>query len=127
RWFRTGDLARRDPETGYVTLLGRRHELILRGGLNVYPREVEDVLVAFPGVREAAVAGRPDPEWGEVPVAWVVPEEGHSLDPGALLAHTRAHLAPFKVPAEIRLVDDLPRNTLGKVQKHLLTGEPPRS
>jgi len=121
RWFRTGDLGRRDPATGYVTLLGRRNELILRGGLNVYPREIEEVLAAHPGVREAAVAGRPDPEWGEVPVAWVVPEEGRTLDPEALFAHARAHLAPFKVPAEIRLVDDLPKNALGKVQKHLLT------
>ena len=130
RWFRTGDLARRDPATGYVTLLGRRQDLILRGGLNVYPREIEEVLAAHPGVREAAVAGRPDPEWGEVPVAWVVPEAGHTLhgiDAEALLAHARTHLAPFKVPAEIRLVDDLPRNALGKVQKHLLTGEPSRS
>jgi malonyl-CoA/methylmalonyl-CoA synthetase len=123
RWFRTGDLARRDPETGYVTLLGRRHDLILRGGLNVYPREIEEVLAAFPGVREAAVAGRPDPEWGEVPVAWIVPEDSpspHGIDPDALLAHCRTHLAPFKVPAEIRLVDDLPRNALGKLQRHRL-------
>jgi malonyl-CoA/methylmalonyl-CoA synthetase len=123
RWFRTGDVGRQDPATGYVTLLGRRHDLILRGGLNVYPREIEEVLAAFPGVREAAVAGRPDAEWGEVPVAWIVPEEGpapHGIDPDALLAHCRTHLAPFKVPAEIRLVDDLPRNALGKLQKHRL-------
>lgn len=120
RWFRTGDLARRDPETGYFTLLGRNRELILRGGLNVYPREIEEVLVADARVREAAVAGRPHPEWGEVPVAWVVPEDGRSPDPEALLAHCRAHLASFKVPAEIRFVDALPKNALGKVQKHLL-------
>ena len=121
RWFRTGDLARRDPETGYFTLLGRNRELILRGGLNVYPREVEEVLAAFPGVLEAAVAGRPDPEWGEVPAAWVVAEEGRSLDPDALLAHCRALLATFKVPAQIRFVEELPKNALGKVQKLRLT------
>ena len=72
RWFRTGDLARRDPETGFFTLLGRRPELILSGGFNVYPREIEEVLVTFPGVREAAVVGRPHPEWGEVPMAFLV-------------------------------------------------------
>lgn len=121
RWLRTGDLARRDPATGYLTLLGRNRELVIRGGLNVYPREVEEVLAAFPGVREAAVAGRPDPEWGEVPVAWVVAEDGRSLDSDALLAHCRAHLAPFKVPAEIRFAEELPRNALGKVQKHRLS------
>lgn len=123
RWLRTGDLARRDPETGYVTLLGRRHELVIRGGENVYPREVEEVLESHPGVREAAVAGRPDPEWGEVPVAWVVPEAGESpdpIDPEGLLAHCRHHLAPFKVPAEVRFLPELPRNALGKVQKHRL-------
>ena len=121
QWFRTGDLGRRDPETGYFTLLGRNRELILRGGLNVYPREVEEVLAAAPGVREAAVAGRPHPEWGEVPVAWVVvAEDGRAPDSEALLAHCHAHLASFKLPAEIRFVDALPKNALGKVQKHLL-------
>jgi malonyl-CoA/methylmalonyl-CoA synthetase len=119
RWFRTGDLARQDPETGYVTLLGRRHELVIRGGYNVYPREVEEVLEGHPAVREAAVAGRPDPEWGEVPVAWVVCEAA-APDPEAILAWCRDRLAPFKVPAEIRLVGELPRNALGKLQKHRL-------
>ena len=71
RWFRTGDLARQDPETGFITLLGRRHELIISGGFNLYPREVEEVLAGFPGVREAAVVGRPHPDWGEVPVAFL--------------------------------------------------------
>ncbi len=122
RWFRTGDLARRDPATGYVTLLGRRHELLIRGGLNVYPREVEEVLERFPGVAEAAVAGRPDPEWGEVPVAWLVAADAAGVDTEALLAHCRRDLAPFKVPAEFHVVAELPRNALGKVQKHRLEG-----
>jgi malonyl-CoA/methylmalonyl-CoA synthetase len=117
RWFRTGDLARRDPRSGHYTLLGRSRELILRGGFNVYPREVEEVLATFPGVREAAVVGRPDPEWGEVPVAYLVAE---GVDEAALLAHCARELARFKVPAAVRLVDTLPRNALGKVQKHLL-------
>jgi len=120
RWFRTGDLARRDPETGHVTLLGRRHELLIRGGLNVYPREVEEVLERFAGVAEAAVAARPDPEWGEVPVAWLVADTPDALDLEALLVHCRHELAPFKVPAEFHLVAGLPRNALGKLQKHLL-------
>jgi malonyl-CoA/methylmalonyl-CoA synthetase len=117
-WFRTGDLARRDPQHGHYSLLGRRHELILRGGLNVYPREVEEVLASFPGVREAAVVGRPDPEWGEVPVAFLVVEI--PVDESALIAFCRDQMAAFKVPREVRLVEALPRNALGKVQKHLL-------
>ena len=128
RWFRTGDLARRDPETGDFTLLGRSRELILRGGLNVYPREVEEVLETLPGVREAAVVGRPDPEYGEVPVAYVVASERSAPaahDPASgpgqdLLEACRRHLAPFKVPVAVRFVDELPRNALGKVQKHRL-------
>jgi malonyl-CoA/methylmalonyl-CoA synthetase len=118
RWFRTGDLGRVDPATGHVTLLGRGRELILRGGFNVYPREVEEVLELFPGVREAAVVGRSHPEWGEVPVAFLVVERG--IEEAALLAHCTAQLARFKVPVSLRYVDALPRNALGKVQKHLL-------
>ncbi len=118
RWFRTGDLARRDPETGYITLLGRSSELILSGGFNVYPREIEEVLAAFPGVREAAVAGRPHPEWGEVPVAFLVVDS--AVDEADLVAYCKAQMAGFKVPREIRFVEDLPRNALGKVQKHRL-------
>jgi malonyl-CoA/methylmalonyl-CoA synthetase len=118
RWFRTGDLARQDPATGAFTLLGRRHELILSGGFNVYPREVEEALLSFPGVREAAVVGRPHPEWGEVPVAYLVADR--PLDPPALLAFCKDQLAAFKVPREVRFLDALPRNALGKLQKHLL-------
>ncbi|HWM95395.1 MAG TPA: AMP-binding protein [Thermoanaerobaculia bacterium] len=119
RWFRTGDLARRDPETGRYTLLGRRHELILRGGFNIYPREVEEVLASFPGVREAAVIGRSDPEWGEVPVAFLVVDS--PVDEAVLNEFCAKQMAGFKIPREIRYLDALPRNALGKVQKHLLT------
>jgi malonyl-CoA/methylmalonyl-CoA synthetase len=118
RWFRTGDLARRDPETGHFTLLGRRHELILRGGFNIYPREVEEVLASFPGVREAAVVGRPDPDLGQVPVAFLVVES--PVHESALIAFCRDQMAAFKVPREIHVVESLPRNALGKVQKHRL-------
>ncbi|HVG09388.1 MAG TPA: acyl-CoA synthetase [Thermoanaerobaculia bacterium] len=118
RWFRTGDLARRDPATGSYTLLGRRHELILRGGFNIYPREIEEVLTSFPGVREAAVVGRPHPEWGEVPVAFLVVDS--PVDEAVLISWCREQMAGFKIPQEIRYLDALPRNALGKVQKHLL-------
>ncbi len=118
RWFRTGDLGRVDPQTGHVALLGRGRELILRGGFNVYPREVEEVIELFPGVREAAVVGRAHAEWGEVPVAFLVVEQ--TIEESALLAHCTAELARFKVPVSFRYVEALPRNALGKVQKHLL-------
>src|SRR6202035_1047864 len=113
-------LARQDPATGAYTLLGRRHELILCGGENVYPREVEEALAAFPGVREAAVVGRPHPEWGEVPHAFLVVEEGEAIDEAALAAFLRGQLAAFKLPRSFARVDALPRNALGKLQKHLL-------
>jgi malonyl-CoA/methylmalonyl-CoA synthetase len=120
RWFRTGDLARRDPETGYITLLGRSSELILSGGFNVYPREIEEVLASFPGVREAAVVGRSHPEWGEVPVAFLAVDS--PVDEAGLIAFCKGQMAGFKVPREIRFVETLPRNALGKVQKHRLPG-----
>jgi malonyl-CoA/methylmalonyl-CoA synthetase len=118
RWFKTGDLARRDPKTGYVTLLGRSSELILSGGFNVYPREVEEVLTSYPGVREAAVAGRRHPEWGEVPVAYLVVDA--PVDEAGLIAFCKTQMAGFKVPREVRFVESLPRNALGKVEKHRL-------
>jgi malonyl-CoA/methylmalonyl-CoA synthetase len=121
RWFRTGDLARQDPATGAFTLLGRRTELIISGGFNIYPREIEELLAAYPGVKEAAVAGRPHAEWGEVPVAFLVIES--TLDHDALITWCKTQLAAFKVPRTIHVVDALPRNALGKVQKHLLPRE----
>ena len=118
RWFRTGDLARQDPETGYISLLGRRHELIISGGLNIYPREIEELLETFPGIEEAAVIGRPHPEWGEVPVAHVVCSA--EFDDASVEVFCRQHLASYKLPAEIFRVPALPRNAMGKLQKHLL-------
>ena len=119
RWFKTGDLAQQDPETGSITLLGRRHELIISGGFNVYPREIEEVLAGFPGVREAAVVGRPHPDWGEVPVAFLVAD---TVDDSELIAYCKSQMAGFKVPREIRRIEALPRNALGKVEKHKLPG-----
>jgi malonyl-CoA/methylmalonyl-CoA synthetase len=118
-WFRTGDLARQDPDSGYFTLLGRRHELIISGGYNIYPREVEEVLVGYAGVRDAAVIGATHPEWGEVPVAFL--EVDCEVDQDGLTDYCQRQMAKFKVPQAFEVVDSLPRNALGKVQKHLLT------
>ena len=120
RWFLTGDLARVDPETGYMTLLGRSHELIISGGLNIYPREVEEMLTTFPGIEEAAVVGEPDDVWGEAPVAYLVCS--CAIDEGELERYCRSQLASFKRPRRLRFVEALPRNAMGKIQKHLLGG-----
>ena len=122
RWFRTGDLGRRDSATGHLVLLGRRHELVITGGYNVYPREIEETLAAHPAVREAAVAGVPDPDKGEVPEAWWVAADGAAPPADDELAGwCRTRLAPFKVPRRFHRVEGLPRNALGKVEKHRLT------
>jgi len=114
-WFRTGDLASADAD-GYLSIRGRRADLIVSGGFNVYPTEVEDVLVGHPGVAEAAVTGTPSAEWGETVTAWVVPAAG-GLVVDELLAFAAARLAPFKRPRAVRVVDTLPRNALGKLQR----------
>jgi malonyl-CoA/methylmalonyl-CoA synthetase len=114
-WFRTGDLGERSAD-GYVTLRGRASDLIITGGFNVYPREIEDVLLEQPGVREAAVVGVPDERRGERPVAFFAGD----ADETALEAACRRQLASFKVPAAFVRVEALPRNALGKVQKHRL-------
>jgi malonyl-CoA/methylmalonyl-CoA synthetase len=116
-WFRTGDLAARSDD-GYYTLKGRRTDLIISGGYNIYPREIEEVLLELPGIREAAVVGAPDQRRGEVPVAYLVSEI--DLDAAALDQACRRALASFKVPRGFVRVDVLPRTALGKVQKHLL-------
>ncbi|MFM2123626.1 MAG: Long-chain-fatty-acid--CoA ligase [Acidobacteriota bacterium] len=116
-WFKTGDLCVRTPD-GYHTLCGRRSDLIISGGFNIYPREIEEFLMEQPNVAEAAVAGEPHPVRGEVPVAYIVPRG--DLDLTALEATCRHNLASFKIPRRFELVEKLPRNALGKVQKHLL-------
>ncbi len=114
-WFRTGDLAS-VSEDGYYTLLGRRSEVIISGGFNIYPREIEELLLEQPGVREAAVVGIDDPIRGQVPMAFLVGD----FDPAKLEAACRAGLASFKVPRRFEQVAAIPRTALGKVQKHLL-------
>jgi len=116
-WFRTGDIGSRAAD-GYITLQGRRSDLIISGGFNIYPREIEEVILEQPGVREATVVGRPDPVRGEVPVAYVV--VGADFDEAALKVRLGAQLASFKLPRAYVRVESLPRTALGKIQKHLL-------
>ena len=116
-WFRTGDIGVRAAD-GYITLEGRRSDLIISGGFNIYPREIEELLTEQPGVREAAVVGVADAVRGEVPVAYIVTDG--ACDMGAIEATLRVQLASFKVPRSFVAVDALPRTALGKVQKHLL-------
>jgi malonyl-CoA/methylmalonyl-CoA synthetase len=118
-WFRTGDLGFRDAD-GYFHITGRARELIISGGFNIYPREVEEVLATHPAVAEVAVLGLPDPDFGEQVVAVVVPAAGQPRDAQALVDWCRDRLASFKKPRRVEFVDALPRNALGKVQKHVL-------
>jgi malonyl-CoA/methylmalonyl-CoA synthetase len=108
---------------GYYTLCGRKSDLIISGGFNVYPREIEEFLLEQPSVAEAAVVGEAHPTRGEVPVAYVVPSG--DLDADALAALCEAQLARFKRPRRIEILDSLPRNALGKVQKHRLKARGP--
>jgi malonyl-CoA/methylmalonyl-CoA synthetase len=116
-WFRTGDLGVRSHD-GYYTLRGRRGDLIISGGFNIYPREIEELLLEDPRVREAAVVGVKNDVRGEVPVAYIAADE--SLDAEELERTCRAQLASFKIPRRFIRVESLPRTALGKVQKHLL-------
>ncbi|MDX6672187.1 MAG: o-succinylbenzoate---CoA ligase [Solirubrobacteraceae bacterium] len=117
--LRTGDLGTLDAQ-GRLTVVGRKADTIVTGGENVAPAEVEAVLEAHPAVAEAAVTGRPDPEWGEAVVALVVLRDGMNLDAQELRAHCRAHLAGFKVPKAIELASELPRTPSGKLRRNTL-------
>lgn len=115
-YFRTGDLGELDPD-GYLRLVGRSKDLVISGGMNVSPLEVEGVLDSLDGVEESAVVGAPDDDLGEAVVAFVVARPGHLLDPASLRAAARAQLSGYKVPRRLVVVDDLPRNSMGKVMK----------
>ena len=115
-WLFTGDVGVLDAD-GFLTLKDRSKDLVISGGSNIYPREVEEVLLTAPGVAEAAVVGAPDPEWGEVVVAFVVAQPGAAADAAALDAHCLAHIARFKRPKRYVFVDALPKNHYGKVLK----------
>ncbi|HEX8034867.1 MAG TPA: AMP-binding protein, partial [Ktedonobacterales bacterium] len=121
-WFQTGDLGWVSDD-GWYTITGRARELIISGGYNIYPREVEDVLAAHPAVAEVAVVGAHESDLGEQVVAVVVPRAGHAVSAGELIAFCRERLASYKKPRQVIFVDGLPRNALGKVQKHVLASQ----
>jgi len=119
-WLHTGDLVEVD-EQQYVTIVGRTKDMIISGGLNVYPKEIEDVLATLPGVGEVAVVGVPDARFGEAPVAVLVPREGESVDEDALERACRAELSGYKRPRAVLMHDGpLPRNPTGKLLKREL-------
>ena len=118
-WFKTGDVGKFD-ELGYVTIVGRSKDLIISGGYNVYPAEIEGYINDMPGVAESALVGVPHPDFGEVGVAVVIPKPGARLDGEQIVARLKSQLANFKIPKRCFVVDELPRNTMGKVQKNLL-------
>jgi long-chain acyl-CoA synthetase len=115
----TGDVGRFDDD-GYLTLVDRVKDLIIRGGENIYPKEIEDVLYAHPAVLEAAVVGRPDAVFGEQPVAFVALRPGRSVVPDDLIGHCRGFLARYKVPREVYIEEVLPKNAIGKIAKPML-------
>ena len=115
-WLLTGDIGHRDAD-GYFFITDRKKDMIIVNGINVYPREVEEVIYRYPGVREAAVVGLADPRRGEHPVAFVATLDGTPLDEKALLHHIREHLADYKVPRKVSFLPALPRNATGKILK----------
>jgi malonyl-CoA/methylmalonyl-CoA synthetase len=118
-WFKTGDVGQVGAD-GRVTIVGRSKDLIITGGYNVYPAEVESFINELPGVAESAVVGLPHPDFGEGVIAAVVPKPGAALDGGTIVAALKGRIANFKVPKQVFVVDALPRNQMGKVQKNLL-------
>jgi malonyl-CoA/methylmalonyl-CoA synthetase len=119
-YFRTGDVGSLSTD-GYLTIVGRSKDLIITGGYNVYPKEIELALDELPGVQESAVVGIPHPDFGEAVTAVVVPRPGvERPTEAALIAAMKSRLANFKVPKAVHVVDELPRNAMGKVQKNVL-------
>jgi malonyl-CoA/methylmalonyl-CoA synthetase len=121
-WFKTGDMGQRDRD-GYISIVGRSKDLVITGGLNVYPKEIEELIDALPGVAESAVIGVPHPDFGEAVTAVVVRQTsaaGEALRESDIVAALKDRVAGFKVPKQVFVVDDLPRNAMGKVQKNVL-------
>ncbi|CFW14948.1 malonyl-CoA synthetase [Bordetella pertussis] len=118
RWG--GESGGRAVPADYLSIVGRSKDLIISGGYNVYPKEIETVIDEMQGVLESAVIGVPHPDFGEAVVAVVVPRAGAAIDVAAMQADLKSRIANFKVPKRIHVVDQLPRNTMGKVQKNVL-------
>jgi long-chain acyl-CoA synthetase len=118
-WFRSGDIGTID-EDGYLYIVDRLKDMIITGGENVYPREVEEILYTRPEVEECAVIGLPDKEYGERVTAFIIPKEGQQVDPTPLKSYLKTKLSPFKVPKEFIPVDELPKSGAGKILKREL-------
>jgi len=118
-WLRTGDLATVDEE-GYVFIVDRKSDMIISGGFNIYPKEIEEVIYQYPGVSEVAVIGVPDDLWGESAKAIVVPKEGASLTEEGIIEFCRQHLASYKKPKSVDFIKELPKNNNGKILKREL-------
>jgi len=123
-WYRSGDLARVD-EDGFLYIVDRLKDVVVSGGENVYSKEVEDVISAWPEVQDVAVIGRPHPEWGQTVTALLVPRAGKAIDLAALRTFLAGRLARYKIPREIEIHDALPRTATGKLLKHVLRAQPP--
>jgi acyl-CoA synthetase (AMP-forming)/AMP-acid ligase II len=119
-WFHTGDLGYLD-EDGYLHLIGRISDVIISGGVNIYPAEIEDVLMMHPGILDCAVLGASDPKWGQVVSAYVVPRKGWTVDLAEVQRHCQAHIADYKKPRHLEILDRLPKNAAGKTIKSALT------
>lgn len=122
-WYHTGDLAKSD-ENGFLTITGRLKELIIRGGQNIAPAEIEEVVNTFETVLDCAVVGSPHEHLGEVPVLFVVPRPGRTVESEALLMHCRTHLSAYKVPQAVRIVAEIPRTGSGKIIRYKLREQP---
>jgi acyl-CoA synthetase (AMP-forming)/AMP-acid ligase II len=120
-WIYTGDLGYEDAD-GYVYLAGRKKHMIIRGGENVYPSEVEPVLLGAPGVRDAVILGLPDETWGEIVIA-AVTRDSNDADAEAIIAHCKRHLASYRCPERVYFVDEMPLNAAGKILRHVLLGK----
>jgi long-chain acyl-CoA synthetase len=121
-WLHTGDLGYRDAE-GYFFIVGRKKEMIIRGGENIYPKEIEEVLYRHPFLQEVAVVGIPDTVWGEEVFVFVVLKEGSSLTEEEIIHYCRDHLADFKCPRRVVFKKEFPKTATGKIQKHRLREE----
>jgi malonyl-CoA/methylmalonyl-CoA synthetase len=118
-WFKTGDICKKD-EDGYISIVGRSRDIIISGGVNLYPREIEEVIESIPAVKEAAVVGVPDEEFGEAVKACIVLENGAKFTEEEVIAYCKARLASFKKPKYVEFLDDLPKNAMGKIMKDRL-------
>ncbi|WP_342540025.1 o-succinylbenzoate--CoA ligase [Heyndrickxia sp. FSL K6-6286] len=120
-WLLTGDLAKTDDE-GFLFIVGRKKEMIISGGENIYPLEVEQVISQMEGIAEVAVVGNADPLWGEVPAAFIVKENGSALTEEAVIQHCQGNLAKYKIPKQVTFLKEMPKNATGKIQKTKLIG-----